>query len=90
MAGVGVTGLPRKLESLESTAIALAKLKLKNVIEAKEATETMEFFNTILLHFNQTVIISKNPCDITYTECVNILKESTFPFSSDELIRSEK
>ena len=88
MAGVGVTGLPRKLESLESTAIALAKLKLKNVVEAEEATETMEFFNTILLHFKQTAIISKNPRDIAYSECVNILKESSFPLSSDELIKS--
>jgi hypothetical protein len=88
LAAAGVTGLPRKLESLESTAIALAKLNLKNDVEAQEATETMEFFNTILVHFKQTAIISKNPRDITYGECANILKESAFPLSYDQLIKS--
>jgi MCM AAA-lid domain len=88
IAAAGVTGLPRKLESLESTAIALAKLKLKNVVDAEEATETMKFFNVILIHFKQTATISKNPRDTTYSECVNILKESSFPLSFEELIKS--
>jgi hypothetical protein len=66
----------------------LAKLKLKNVVEAEDATETMEFFNVILLHFKQTAIISKNPRDVAYNECVTILKESSFPLSFEKLIKS--
>jgi hypothetical protein len=66
----------------------LAKLKLKNVVDVEEATETMESFNMILLHFKQTAVISKNPRNVTYIECVSILEGSKFPFSFEETVRS--
>jgi replicative DNA helicase Mcm len=74
MGSVGVRGLPRKLESLESAAIALAKLKLKNVVEAEDVTEIMEFYNLILLHFRQSAAVSRNPRIIAYEECVDVLE----------------
>ena len=88
MGSAGVRGLPRKLESLESAAIALAKLKLKNVVEADDVTEIMEFYNLILLHFRQSAAVSRNPRDIVYEECVDVLKTSKFAISYEEIIKS--
>jgi hypothetical protein len=88
MGSVGVRGLPRKLESLESAAIALTKLKLKNVVDAEDVTEIMEFYNLILLRFRQSAAVSRNPRDIAYEECVDVLKSSKFAISYEELIRS--
>ena len=88
MGSVGVRGLPRKLESLESAAIALAKLKLKDVVEADDVTEIMEFYNLILLHFRQSAAVSRNPRDIVYEECVDVLKTSKFAISYEEIIKS--
>jgi DNA replicative helicase MCM subunit Mcm2 (Cdc46/Mcm family) len=88
MGSAGVRGLPRKLESLESAAIALAKLKLKDVVEAEDVTEIMEFFNVILLHFRQTAAVSKNPRNIAYEECVDVLKSSKFAISYEEVVKS--
>jgi DNA replicative helicase MCM subunit Mcm2 (Cdc46/Mcm family) len=72
MGMVGVRGLPRKLESLESTALAIAKLKLKDVVDVEEVTEAMQFYNVILQHFRQSAAISKNPRIIVYDECVDL------------------
>lgn len=88
MGSVGVRGLPRKLESLESAAIALTKLKLKNVVEAEDVTEIMGFYNLILLHFRQSAAVSRNPRDIVYEECVDVLKTSKFAISYEEIIKS--
>jgi hypothetical protein len=52
----------------------------------KSCHHQLNISNTILHHFKQTAIISKNPRDITYSESVKILKESSFPLSSDEII----
>jgi replicative DNA helicase Mcm len=88
MALAGVRGLPRKLESLESTAIALAKLKLKNTVEADDAKEIMEFYSILLVHLGQSATIARNPRDITYEECINVLKSSKFPITSEEVVKS--
>jgi DNA replicative helicase MCM subunit Mcm2 (Cdc46/Mcm family) len=84
----GVRGLPRKLESLESAAIAIAKLKLKDVVEAEEVTEIMEFYNVILQYFRQSAAIAKNPRVIVYDECIDVVKSSRFPITFEEVIRS--
>ena len=88
MGSVDVSGLPRKLESLESATIGLTKLKLKNVVVVEDVTEIMEFYNLILLHFKQSAALSRNPRDIVYEECVDVLKSSKFAFSYEEIVKS--
>ena len=68
MAKNGIRGLHRKRETLDRIAIAIAKLKLKAYADAEDAREAMEFFNVILLNYQQTVPASRNPRDITYEE----------------------
>src|SRR5204863_362994 len=51
-------------------------------------TETMEFFNVILLHLKQTATVSKNPRDVACIECISILEGSKFPLSFEEIVKS--
>jgi DNA replicative helicase MCM subunit Mcm2 (Cdc46/Mcm family) len=85
MGEAGVTGLPRKLDTLERIALARAKLKLKDVAGEEEATETMQYYNVILEHYQQTVTISKRPSDTAYLEVVEVVKEQNgYPISYAE------
>ncbi|HEU4823511.1 MAG TPA: hypothetical protein VFS97_08820, partial [Nitrososphaeraceae archaeon] len=88
MAKVGIRGLPRKLEALKRMAIARAKLKLKNVADVEEAEEIMKFYNVLLQHYNQTIPITKNPRNIAYGECIDIIENSGFAISFEDVIRS--
>jgi DNA replicative helicase MCM subunit Mcm2 (Cdc46/Mcm family) len=82
MAKADVKGLPRKLETLERIAISIAKLKLKSLVDAEEATEAMQFYNVILQNYQQTVAISKKPADTSYQEIREVVKEHNgFPIS---------
>jgi hypothetical protein len=74
MAKTGVRGLARKLDTIERITIAITKLKLKSYADV-EAKEAMEFYNVILLNYQQTVPVSKNPRDIIYEEVCNIVKD---------------
>ena len=54
MGKAGISGLPRKLDSLIRITIAFAKLKLKSIADMEDAREAMLFFNEGLKYFNQT------------------------------------
>jgi hypothetical protein len=69
-------------------AKATARLKLKHVVDAEDAKETMQFYNVILQQHKQVVSIPANPRDIAFNECVNILKDSRFAISFEELVRT--
>jgi replicative DNA helicase Mcm len=71
----GVSGLPRKLDSLMRLTIATAKLKLKSIADAQDAQEVISFYNDILKNFNQAVFISKNPRDLSFDLIRQIIKE---------------
>ena len=68
-----ITGRPRKLESLKRIAIAISKLKLKNQVEIDDANETMQLYNTVLIHFSKIVPVSESPKDVAYDTCIDIL-----------------
>lgn len=87
----GRFGSPRILETLFRLAKAVARLKLKKVVESEDARFTMQFYNVILEQHKQVVSIPDNPRDITYNECLDILKESSkffLSFSFEELVIS--
>jgi DNA replicative helicase MCM subunit Mcm2 (Cdc46/Mcm family) len=75
MAAAGIRGLPRKRDTLDRITIAIAKLKLKAFADIEEAKEAMEFYNVILLNYQQTVPISTNPRDTIYEEVYSIVRE---------------
>jgi DNA replicative helicase MCM subunit Mcm2 (Cdc46/Mcm family) len=80
-------GSPRILQALFRLAKARARLKLKQIVDAEDASETTKFYNVILQQHQQVINIPKNPRDVTYNECINILKESKYALSFEEIAR---
>jgi replicative DNA helicase Mcm len=67
-------GSPRILKTLFKLAKAIARLKLKNVVEEEDAKEVMEFYNVILVNFQKSVVISQSPKYIAYEKGVEIVE----------------
>jgi hypothetical protein len=81
-------GSPRILETLFRLAKARSRLKLKQMVDADDAIETMQFYNVILQQHLHAVKIPTNPRGVTYNECMSILRESKFAISFEEVTRS--
>jgi DNA replicative helicase MCM subunit Mcm2 (Cdc46/Mcm family) len=79
-------GSPRILNTIFETARSIARLKLKNVVDANDAKETMQFYNYILLQLDKIVELPSNPRDLAYQECLDILKRSDTGIAFEELI----
>ncbi len=75
MGASGISGLPRKFDSLMRITMSIAKLKLKNSADAEDANETILLYNDILKDFNQVVAISKNPRDLSFDMIRKIIRE---------------
>ena len=81
----GVRGLPRKLEALERTAIGFAKLKLKEVVDEEDVSDTIDHFNDMLKFYKQQ---AESPRDMTFLQCLNVLeKTSPRTWRLDDLIQ---
>lgn len=83
----GVRGIARKLEALERTAIGFAKLKLKDAVDEDDAYDTMHLFNEMLKFYKQEVNLPKNPRDMVFLNCLNVLEKAKPQIRSiDQLI----
>jgi DNA replicative helicase MCM subunit Mcm2 (Cdc46/Mcm family) len=67
-------GSPRVLKTLKKLAKAVARLKLKNVVDEKDAQETMEYYNAMLVKFQKHVVVSESIKMIAYKKGVDIIK----------------
>ncbi len=76
MGKAGLSGLPRKLDTLIRLPIATAKLKLKDVADEVDAQEAMLFYNDILKDFNQVAVLTTNPRDLAYEGIRKAIKEN--------------
>lgn len=81
-------GSPRIMNTITRIAETIASLKLKNEIDEDDARETMTFYNVIIQQLDMVVALPSSPRDVAYQECLNILMESTFSFSFEELIKT--
>lgn len=68
-------GSPRVLITLFNLAKAIARLKLKEIVDETDARETMDFYNIMLVDFQKSVVVSQSPREIAYKECVIILEQ---------------
>ena len=69
------TRSPRRRDSLYRTAKAIARLKLKDVVDVDDADEAVKFYNIILIQLENTVSIPNDPRDETCNECMTILQQ---------------
>ena len=81
-------GSPRILKTIYGIAANIARIKLKNTIDAADASETMKFYNVILQQLSSIVALPSNPRDVTYEECLGIIRECRFPIAFEEVIKS--
>jgi hypothetical protein len=65
---------PRRRDSLYRTAKAIARLKLKDIVDVDDANEAVKFYNVILTQLENTVSIPNDPRYEAYNECITILK----------------
>lgn len=78
---------PRVRDTLFRVARMVARLKLKNIVDAEDALEVCQFYNVILNEHDQVVNIPANPRDVTLHECLYVLEATQAPIAFDELIK---
>lgn len=69
-------GSDRVLPTLHKLAKAVARLKLKEIVDENDAKEVMEFYNVMLLDFQKNVVVSQSPRELAYNECISILERT--------------
>ena len=67
-------GSPRVFKTLNKLAKAIARLKLKNVVDEEDAQEVMEYYNAMLVKFQKRVVFSESIKMIAYKKGVEIIK----------------
>ena len=80
-------GSNRLLDTLINIAKAIARLKLKNEVNAEDAIEALDFYNALISHHLDTINLPNDPKDIAVTESISIIKSCKTPIARDELVR---
>jgi hypothetical protein len=62
-------------------------LKLKNIVDEEDATDTIQFYNVILGQYQQIVNVPSSPRNITFDECIITLKCIKGPITLEELLK---
>ena len=68
-------GSPRVLNTLNNLAKAVARLKLKNIVDEEDAKKAQEFYNIMLQNFQKSVVYSESPKIIAYKKGIEIIKK---------------
>jgi replicative DNA helicase Mcm len=78
----------RILETIARITKSICKLKLKNIVEIEDVKEALEFFNAVIYQYTESIIlIPEDPKNITISVFKDILKESPFALSLEELVK---
>jgi replicative DNA helicase Mcm len=80
-------GSNRILDTLFRISKAFARLKLKNIVDEEDATDTIQFYNVILGQYQQIVNVPSSPRNITFDECIITLKCIKGPITLEELLK---
>lgn len=79
-------GSPRLRETIFKTAFLIARLKLKQIVDADEARKACQFYNVMLNEYGQVVNVPANPRDVTLQECLYRLEALQAPIAFEELV----
>ncbi len=82
-----IDGLQRKFDTILRIALAITRLKLKQVVGEAEAKETMAFYNAMLNNYKQvTAAVAESPRDIGINLLKMILQQhGTIPLTMSEI-----
>jgi MCM P-loop domain len=79
----------RLLDTLRKCCYAVARLKLKDTIEAEDAREVIEFYNKQLGYWSQVKAdIPSDPRDLAYQEIVKKLTGQKFAIEFEQLLQA--
>lgn len=82
-------GSKRTLDTLVRIATSISKLKLKKVVDIKDAKEALDFFNEVSFQYMSTIVsVPRDPRDTCINVFIEILKKSSFPYSLEELAKA--
>jgi len=71
-------GSRRTFDTLVRVAKSVSKLKLKNIVDAEDAKEALEFFNAVIYQYTEsTIFIPGDPKHIAISAFTDILKTSS-------------
>lgn len=84
----GFSNSRRKLDTIVRLCIAVAKLKLKKVVDGEDVLDATKFYNSILFTFNGSIApIPKDPVVLCVSECISFLEENReLSFSLTDLL----
>ena len=80
-------GSNRVLNTLYRLAKAIARLKLKDIVDEEDAKDVMSFYNVMLQNFQMAVNVSTSPKDVAYNEFVKILQNTPSGITIPELCK---
>jgi DNA replicative helicase MCM subunit Mcm2 (Cdc46/Mcm family) len=78
----------RVLDTLRNLCYAVARLKLKDAIDAEDANDVMKFYNEQLKHYAQVSNIPSDPRDFAYEEVIKKLTGQKFKSEFMELLQA--
>ena len=81
-----MVGSPRVRDTIFKTAKMIARLKLKNVVDADDAKEACQFYNIILNEYDHIVNIPGDPRDVAFVEILNTIKAAQAPIIFEEAV----
>jgi replicative DNA helicase Mcm len=81
-----IAGSPRVRDTLYKTAKMIARLKLKNIVDAADAKEACQFYNVILNEYDHIVNIPANPIETAIEECLYTIEAAQAPILFEEAV----
>ena len=82
-------GSKRVLESLIRIAKSISKLKLKVVVDVEDVKQALRFYNALIYQYlESTVLIPDDPKNIAISVFIDILKNSAFAYTLEELAKT--
>lgn len=83
-----MTGSPRIFDTLKNISFAIARLKQKDIIEAEDADEAIQFCNVIQQQLQEIVIVSKDPRELAIEEIISQLSITKYNCDFIELVKT--
>lgn len=68
---------PRVLKLLKNLTLARARLKFKNIADAEDAIESLEFYKENITDYHEQTVLPEIPMETAYRLCLDILKDLT-------------
>jgi replicative DNA helicase Mcm len=81
-----MVGSSRVRDTVFKTAKMIARLKLKNVVDADDVKEACQFYNVVLNEYDQIVNIPGDPRDVAFIEILNTIESAQTPIIFEEAV----